>query len=52
MGYDYEGEIRSMEHGAKNLEQAGYHESAKLVSNAAKDCRKIYDTIKPLIADR
>ena len=49
---DLDERMREIEQGADGLEQDGYHESAKLVREAADAAKAYYETIKPLIRSR
>ena len=46
---DLDERMREIERGADDLEQDGYHESARLVREAAK---AYYETVKPLLRSR
>ena len=41
--------MREIERGVDGLEQDGYHESTKLVREAAEAAKAYYQTVKPLI---
>ncbi len=41
--------MREMERGVDGLEQDGYHESAKMVREAAEAAKAYYETVRPLI---
>lgn len=46
---DLDERMREIERGVDGLEQDGYHESAKLVREAAEAAKAYYETVKPLI---
>ena len=49
---DLDERMREIERGADDLEQDGYHESARLVREAAKAAKAYYETVKPLLRSR
>ena len=46
---DLDEHMYEIERGADGLEHDGYHESAKLVREAAEAAKAYYETVKPLI---
>ena len=47
---DLDRQMCEIERGADGLERDGYHESAKLVREAAEAAKAYYETVKPLMS--